>query len=70
MNTKLKIESSCPFCGGRAVLRRGNVNKHGYFVICRSCGASTAFFSDKYTSREENVKRAIQAWERRASNEN
>jgi Lar family restriction alleviation protein len=58
----------CPFCGGGAVLRRGNKDKHGYFVVCHTCGAKTAFFSDKYTSHVENKTQAIEAWNRRADN--
>lgn len=59
----------CPFCGGRAVLRRGNRDKHGYYVVCHSCGGSTAFYSDRFTSREDNKKHAIEAWNRRVDNE-
>ena len=55
----------CPSCGGYAVIRKGNKNKHGYFVICRECGFRTAFFSDKYTSKKDNLKQAIESWNRR-----
>lgn len=58
----------CPFCGGRAVLRRGNKNKHGYFVLCTECNARSGFECDKYTSRQDNAQLAIEAWNRRKDN--
>lgn len=56
---------SCPFCGGHAVLRRGNKNKNGYYVTCTECGARSQFHDLKYTNRKDNARYAVNDWNRR-----
>lgn len=56
----------CPFCGGRATL--GNSFWEGVSVYCTYCNASTdTFYDDKDIVAKQ---RAINAWNRRMSNEN
>ena len=56
---------SCPFCGGHAVLRRGNKNKNGYYVTCTECGSRSQFHDLKYTNRKDNARYAVNDWNRR-----
>lgn len=59
------ILKPCPFCGGHAVLRRGNKNKNGYYVTCTKCGARSQFHDLKYTNRKDNARYAVNDWNRR-----
>ena len=62
----------CPFCGGKARIRTWvtsrvpNVSKA--IVICQECSASTDLFYEK-VGDAEFVFEAIEAWNRRAGEE-
>lgn len=66
----------CPFCGGKAKVKAVKKDYIGFTVwrAC-NCGARTSGFcpdmskeDDTIENIEESKKRAIKAWNRRASN--
>lgn len=62
----------CPFCGGEAYARFVKDNKpFGYTSVeCRSCGA-VPYVHQVYSGKKEDaVLGAIEAWNRRAKDEN
>lgn len=60
---------SCPFCGGKASLRRYPIVPDR-FVRCDDCGASTREFeSVELNAQEACGNAAIKAWNRRYENE-
>ena len=62
----------CPFCGGEARIRNwvtsGVPKASRAIVICQKCLASTDWFCDK-GGDAESVFDAIEAWNRRAGEE-
>lgn len=65
----------CPFCGGEALLMlKDNFCWH---VTCNSCSASTekyiprdVFPWEAYNAIQDTVNKAVEAWNRRANDEN
>lgn len=55
---------NCPFCGGEARLQR-RAKKHGYYVVCKSCGCRTPYFQYQFDSNEKLREEAITAWNTR-----
>ena len=62
----------CPFCGGKARIRTGVTSSvpriSKAIVICQKCSASTDWFCEK-GGDAEFVFEAIEAWNRRAGEE-
>lgn len=67
----------CPFCGGKSKIKHEMSNDYWldvpvtiihFFVKCKKCGAISKKFkiSEKYIAAEK----AIEAWNRRANNDN
>ena len=54
----------CPFCGGEAILRK-NRYCEGYYVTCLSHNCSMIIATCQRETKEE----AIEAWNRRASDD-
>ena len=54
----------CPFCGGKAVLKRDRVGL--YCAKCTNCGCMTTFQFDFGEGEEVSKKKAADIWNRRA----
>ena len=70
----------CPFCGGRAEIKRGKIYLDDYVQVhCTKCGASIpktlidhlAYICGKYVrfSEENAIKKTTNDWNRRADND-
>lgn len=63
---------SCPFCGGKAKFKSHEIGQHGHcYVACEDCAAyATAISWRMYDgASEEDKQLAIEAWNRRAAEE-
>lgn len=63
---KIAVEKlkTCPFCGGKAILKK-NRYSDGYYVTCLSHNCSMIIATCQRETKEE----AIEAWNRRESKE-
>lgn len=52
----------CPFCGGRAELRKSS---YPHWVVCQSCGA---MIHGGVMGEKEGERASIEAWNRRKNN--
>ena len=62
----------CPFCGGEAELKKYmcSLGNDGYYVVeCKICGAKGKAIRNTSFISENDEKRAIEAWNRRADND-
>ena len=57
----------CPFCGGAGSLKT-MVSTKSIFAICLACGAIGPFIRYKHRATDEDIAKAIEAWNRRRTN--
>lgn len=58
----------CPFCGGEAVLEENKVRKGYEAAVSCNDGCLLHMYTITYDDEETAVRKAIEAWNRRAEN--
>lgn len=56
MSKDIKLKP-CPFCGGKAIIEKSNVEYPNYFARCTTCRVQTMWYADK--------EKLVAAWNNR-----